>query len=164
MSQQLHYKEDVAMVDINRNHSEALANTLSTLMAALFQANFKIRAYHERLSGFVLWDYDLLLASQSNDVAACMGEVSERLRALKMPQPRLLQEVLQRPAKRRKIANETQAALMAQDLLDDQYKLAELLKSAQLLADERGDDTTSKMADKWTAAAHRHACRLLAIQ
>jgi len=133
-----------------------ISKALTAVLADLFALYVKTKNFHWHISGPHFRDYHLLLDDQSEQILATTDPVAERVRKIGGTTLRSIGQIarLQRAPDN---DNDGVSALeMLDELLADNQRLVENLRSSHSLCDEHGDVASASLLEVWIdEAEHR---------
>ncbi len=133
-----------------------ISKALTAILADMFALYVKTKNFHWHMSGAHFRDYHLLLDEQSAQILATTDPIAERVRKIGGTTLRSIGQIarLQRAPDN---DNDTVGAQdMLAELLADNQRLAENLRSAHSLCDEYRDTASASLIENWIdEAEHR---------
>jgi starvation-inducible DNA-binding protein len=140
-----------------RNSSALLADGLNRLLANYFALYLKTKNFHWHVTGPHFREYHLMFDEQAAELLATTDLVAERVRKLGYRTLTSIGNI----ASVQNISDSDSEGVVAEDmlreLLGDQHKLVDSLKSLKQLADDAGDNATDGLLDDWTDQAEQRA-------
>jgi starvation-inducible DNA-binding protein len=140
-----------------RNSSALLADGLNRLLANYFALYLKTKNFHWHVTGPHFREYHLMFDEQATELLATTDLVAERVRKLGYRTLTSIGNI----ASVQNISDSDSEGVVAEDmlreLLGDQHKLVDSLKSLKQLADDAGDNATDGLLDDWTDQAEQRA-------
>jgi starvation-inducible DNA-binding protein len=140
-----------------RNSSALLADGLNRLLANYFALYLKTKNFHWHVTGPHFREYHLMFDEQAAELLATTDLVAERVRKLGYRTLTSIGNIASAQDIRDSDSEGVIAEDMLRELLGDQHKLVDSLKSLKQLADDAGDNATDGLLDDWTDQAEQRA-------
>lgn len=145
-----------AAADLDGEAVAAVAALLRLLLADVFALYLKAKNFHWHMSGPHFRDYHLLLDEQADQVLAMSDVIAERCRKLGAPALRSISDIARHQRLRDNNDDAIAPAEMLAELLADNRRLAQELRSAHGVCDRCGDVATASLIETWIdEAEHR---------
>jgi starvation-inducible DNA-binding protein len=135
--------------DPGANKETDLAGALNAILADVFALYVKTKSFHWHVTGPHFRDYHLLLDQQAGQLFAMTDLAAERVRKLGGATLRSIGDI----ARRQRLPDSDDASLtsdaMLAELRRDNAQLADSLREAHDLCDERSDVATAGLLETW---------------
>ncbi len=133
-----------------------ISKALTAVLADLFALYVKTKNFHWHISGPHFRDYHLLLDDQSAQILATTDPVAERVRKIGGTTLRSIGQIARLQRARDNDNDGVSALEMLDELLADNQRLVENLRSSHSLCDEHGDVASASLLEVWIdEAEHR---------
>jgi starvation-inducible DNA-binding protein len=133
-----------------------ISKALTAVLADLFALYVKTKNFHWHISGPHFRDYHLLLDDQSAQILATTDPVAERVRKIGGTTLRSIGQIAQLQRVPDNDNDGVSALEMLDELLADNQRLVENLRSSHSLCDEHGDVASASLLEVWIdEAEHR---------
>jgi len=133
-----------------------ISKALTAVLADLFALYVKTKNFHWHISGPHFRDYHLLLDDQSAQILATTDPVAERVRKIGGTTLRSIGQIAQLQRAPDNDNDGVSALEMLDELLADNQRLVENLRSSHSLCDEHGDVASASLLEVWIdEAEHR---------
>ena len=133
-----------------------ISKALTAVLADLFALYVKTKNFHWHISGPHFRDYHLLLDDQSAQILATTDPVAERVRKIGGTTLRSIGQIARLQRARDNDNDSVSALEMLDELLADNQRLVENLRSSHSLCDEHGDVASASLLEVWIdEAEHR---------
>ena len=134
-----------------------VSEVLRPLLADVFCLYVKTKNFHWHMSGRHFRDYHLLLDEQAEQIFAMTDDIAERARKLGGTTLRSIGDI----ARHQRLKDNDQERLaprdMLADLLDDNRRLTDYLRSAHETCERHGDVATTSLIEVWIDQTERRA-------
>jgi starvation-inducible DNA-binding protein len=152
-----------ATVDLEGEAVAAVAALLRLLLADVFALYVKTKNFHWHMTGPHFRDYHLLLDEQADQVLAMTDVIAERARKLGAPALRSISDIARHQRLRDNNEEAVAPAAMLAELLDDNRRLAQELRSAHDVCDRGRDVATASLIEVWIDETDRRSWFLAEI-
>jgi len=133
-----------------------ISKALTAVLADLFALYVKTKNFHWHISGPHFRDYHLLLDDQSAQILATTDPVAERVRKIGGTTLRSIGQIAQLQRAPDNDNDGVSALEMLDELVADNQRLVENLRSSHSLCDEHGDVASASLLEVWIdEAEHR---------
>ena len=133
----------------------AISKALTAILADIFALYVKTKNFHWHMSGPHFRDYHLLLDEQSEQIIAAADPIAERVRKIGGTTLRSIGHI----ARLQRAPDNDNEGVAAQDmlaeLLADNQRLLENLRSAHSVCDEHRDIASASLIENWVDEAER---------
>jgi starvation-inducible DNA-binding protein len=134
-----------------------ISNALTAILADMFALYVKTKNFHWHMSGVHFRDYHLLLDEQSAQILETTDPIAERVRKIGGTTLRSIGQI----ARLQRVPDNDNDGVGARDmlaeLLEDNKRLLENLRSAHSLCDEYGDIASASLIENWVDEAEQRA-------
>ena len=154
----------VARVDATLSTERELADTMNTLLVAVFSLYVKSRNFQWHVRGSQFLDSHLLLEEQGDQLYFMLRPIVLQLRTLGRT---MLGPISSLPSRRVVAEDEVDRACaghMLLELRDDNRALMPLLRRALVEYEDRGDDSSRTLIEEWLDQAAQRANALWETQ
>jgi starvation-inducible DNA-binding protein len=134
---------------LGRNATRDLAGALNALLADVFALYLKTKNFHWHMSGSHFRDYHLLLDEQSDQIFAMTDVIAERVRKIGGTTLRSIGHIARLQRLDDNDADFVTPLDMLAELADDNKRLADAMREAHGLCDEKGDIATASLIEVW---------------
>src|SRR5689334_20658996 len=134
-----------------------ISGGLRQLLADVFVLYVKTKNFHWHMSGRHFRDYHLLLDEHAGQIFAMTDEIAERARKLGGTTLRSIGEIARHQRLKDNDRDPIAPRDMFADLLDDNRKLADFLRSAHQICERHGDVATTSLIEVWVDQTERRA-------
>jgi starvation-inducible DNA-binding protein len=140
---------------LNPDGVAEISKALTAILADMFALYVKTKNFHWHMSGAHFRDYHLLLDEQSAQILAATDPIAERVRKIGGTTLRSIGQIarLQRASDNDSDGVGTQDMLA--ELLADNQRLLENLRSAHSLCDEYRDIASASLIENWVDEAEQ---------
>lgn len=146
-----------AAADLDGEAVAAIAALLRLLLADVFALYVKTKSFHWHITGPHFRDYHLLLDEQADQVLAMTDVIAERCRKLGAPALRSISDIARHQRLRDNNDDAVAPGAMLAELLADNRRLTQELRSAHEVCDRGGDVATASLIETWIDEGERRA-------
>jgi len=144
-------------VGISPDGADAIAASLTRLLADTFALYVKTKNFHWHMSGPHFRDYHLLLDQQGEQIFNMTDDIAERVRKIGRPTLRSIGQI----SRLQRIPDSEKADLSAQDmlseLLQDNKAMCASMLEAHELCDQHSDVASASLLENWIDETERRA-------
>ncbi len=142
---------------LGANATHDLSGALNALLADVFALYLKTKNFHWHMSGAHFRDYHLLLDEQSDQIFAMTDPIAERVRKIGGTTLRSVGHIARLQRLGDNDADFVTPLDMLAELRDDNHQLANAMREAHGLCDEKGDVATASLLEVWIDETERRA-------
>lgn len=132
-----------------------LSGALNVLLADVFALYLKTKNFHWHVSGPHFRDFHLMLDEQADQIFAMTDDVAERVRKIGGTTLRSIGDISRRQTLADNDADFVDPQDMLAELLDDNRRLVERLRTTHDLCDEHNDVATASLIENWIDEGER---------
>jgi starvation-inducible DNA-binding protein len=148
---------DVAPTDLGTRATVEIGTELQVLLADVFALYLKTKNFHWHVGGPHFRDYHLMLDEQGDQLFAMTDEIAERARKIGARTIRSIGDIARSQRLTDNDKHEVTSRAMMRELLDDNRRLNEFLRSTHAVCEERGDVATASLLENWIDETERRA-------
>jgi starvation-inducible DNA-binding protein len=141
--------------DISNDGVRDISEALNGILADAFALYLKTKNFHWHVSGPHFRDYHLLLDEQAAQIFAATDDMAERVRKIGGMTLRSVGDVARRQSLEDNDEKFVAPLDMLRELLRDNKLVAESMRKAHELCDEKGDVATASMLENWIDETER---------
>lgn len=140
---------------LGQNATRDLSGALNALLADVFTLYMKTKNFHWHMSGSHFRDYHLLLDEQADQLFAMTDPIAERVRKIGGSTLRSIGHIARLQRINDNDAEFVTPLDMLAELADDNKRLADAMREAHGLCDEKGDIATASLIEVWVDETER---------
>ena len=148
---------DVATTDLGTRATVEIGTELQVLLADVFALYLKTKNFHWHVGGPHFRDYHLMLDEQGDQLFAMTDEIAERARKIGARTIRSIGDIARSQRLTDNDQQQVTSRAMMRELLDDNRRLNEFLRSTHGLCEEHGDVATASLLENWIDETERRA-------
>jgi starvation-inducible DNA-binding protein len=148
---------DVARTDLGTSSTVEIGTELQVLLADVFALYLKTKNFHWHVGGPHFRDYHLMLDEQGDQLFAMTDEIAERARKIGARTIRSIGDIARSQRLTDNDKHEVTSRAMMRELLDDNRRLNEFLRSTHAVCEEHGDVATASLLENWIDETERRA-------
>jgi len=148
---------DVARTDLGASSTVEIGTELQVLLADVFALYLKTKNFHWHVGGPHFRDYHLMLDEQGDQLFAMTDEIAERARKIGARTIRSIGDIARSQRLTDNDKHEVTSRAMMRELLDDNRRLNEFLRSTHAVCEEHGDVATASLLENWIDETERRA-------
>jgi starvation-inducible DNA-binding protein len=148
---------DVARTDLGTSSTVEIGTELQVLLADVFALYLKTKNFHWHVGGPHFRDYHLMLDEQGDQLFAMTDEIAERARKIGARTIRSIGDIARSQRLTDNDKHEVNSRAMMRELLDDNRRLNEFLRSTHAVCEEHGDVATASLLENWIDETERRA-------
>jgi starvation-inducible DNA-binding protein len=148
---------DVARTDLGTSSTVEIGTELQVLLADVFALYLKTKNFHWHVGGPHFRDYHLMLDEQGDQLFAMTDEIAERARKIGARTIRSIGDIARSQRLTDNDEQQVTSRAMMRELLDDNRRLNEFLRSTHAVCEERGDVATASLLENWIDETERRA-------
>jgi starvation-inducible DNA-binding protein len=148
---------DVARTDLGTSATVEIGTELQLLLADVFALYLKTMNFHWHVGGPHFRDYHLMLDEQGDQLFAMTDEIAERARKIGARTIRSIGDIARSQRLTDNDKHEVTSRAMMRELLDDNRRLNEFLRSTHAVCEEHGDVATASLLENWIDETERRA-------
>lgn len=148
---------DVAPTDLGSRATVEIGTELQALLADVFALYLKTKNFHWHVGGPHFRDYHLMLDEQGGQLFAMTDEIAERARKIGARTIRSIGDIARSQRLTDNDEQQVTSGAMMQELLDDNRRLNEFLRSTHAVCEEHGDVATASLLENWIDETERRA-------
>ena len=148
---------DVATTDLGTKSTVEIGTELQVLLADVFALYLKTKNFHWHVGGPHFRDYHLMLDEQGDQLFAMTDEIAERARKIGARTIRSIGDIARSQRLTDNDKHEVSSRAMMRELLDDNRRLNEFLRSTHAVCEEHGDVATASLLENWIDETERRA-------
>ena len=141
--------------DLDSNGVRDIAQALNGILADSYALFLKTKNFHWHVSGPHFRDYHLLLEEQAVSIFEATDDMAERVRKIGGVTLRSIGDIARRQTIEDNDEEFVAPSEMLRELLADNKKVAETMRKAHSLCDDKGDVGTASMLEVWIDAAEK---------
>lgn len=141
--------------DLANDGVRDIAAALNGILADSFALYVKTKNFHWHVSGPHFRDYHLLLEEQADQIFAATDDMAERVRKIGGVTLRSIGDIARHQSLEDNDEGFVPPLDMLRELLADNKTVAEAMRKAHALCDEKGDVATASMLEVWIDHAER---------
>jgi starvation-inducible DNA-binding protein len=141
--------------DLANDSVRDIAQALNGILADSFALYLKTKNFHWHVSGPHFRDYHLLLDEQAEQIFAATDDMAERVRKIGGVTLRSIGDIARRQSLEDNDEDFVPPREMLRELLADNKTVAETMRKAHELCDDKGDVATASMLEIWIDQAER---------
>jgi starvation-inducible DNA-binding protein len=141
--------------DLDSAAVKAISEALNGLLADSFALFLKTKNFHWHVSGPHFRDYHLLLDEQAADILGATDDMAERVRKIGGTTLRSIGHVAKLQSLEDNDADFVPPAMMLNELMNDNKKVAAAMRKAHDVADEHEDVATASLIENWIDQAEK---------
>ena len=135
--------------DLDSGAVKAVSEALNGLLADSFALFLKTKNFHWHVSGPHFRDYHLLLDDQAAEIIGSTDDMAERVRKIGGTTLRSIGHIARLQTIEDNDADFVPPAMMLNELMNDNKKVAASMRKAHDVADEHGDVATASLIENW---------------
>jgi starvation-inducible DNA-binding protein len=148
---------DVATTDRGTRATVEIGTELQVLLADVFALYLKTKNFHWHVGGPHFRDYHLMLDEQGDQLFAMTDEIAERARKIGARTIRSIGDIARSQRLTDNDEQQVTSRAMMRELLDDNRRLNEFLRSTHAVCEEHGDVATASLLENWIDETGRRA-------
>ncbi len=148
---------DLAPDDRGTKATVEIGTELQVLLADVFALYLKTKNFHWHVGGPHFRDYHLLLDEQGDQLFAMTDEIAERARKIGARTIRSIGDIARSQRLTDNDEQQVTSRAMMRELLDDNRRLNEFLRSTHAVCEEHGDVATASLLENWIDETERRA-------
>jgi starvation-inducible DNA-binding protein len=148
---------DVVPTDLGTKATVEIGTELQLLLADVFALYLKTKNFHWHVGGPHFRDYHLMLDEQGDQLFAMTDEIAERARKIGARTIRSIGDIARSQRLTDNDKHEVTSRAMMRELLDDNRRLNEFLRSTHAVCEEHGDVATASLLENWIDETERRA-------
>ena len=148
---------DVARTDLGASSTVEIGTELQVLLADVFALYLKTKNFHWHVGGPHFRDYHLMLDEQGDQLFAMTDEIAERARKIGARTIRSIGDIARSQRLTDNDKHEVTSRAMMRELLDDNRRLNEFLRSTHAVCEGHGDVATASLLENWIDETERRA-------
>jgi starvation-inducible DNA-binding protein len=148
---------DVAPTDLGTRATMEIGTELQVLLADVFALYLKTKNFHWHVGGPHFRDYHLMLDEQGDQLFAMTDEIAERARKIGARTIRSIGDIARSQRLTDNDEQQVTSRAMMRELLDDNRRLNEFLRSTHAVCEEHGDVATASLLENWIDETERRA-------
>jgi starvation-inducible DNA-binding protein len=141
--------------DLDSAAVKAISEALNGLLADSFALFLKTKNFHWHVSGPHFGDYHLLLDEQAADIIGATDDMAERVRKIGGTTLRSIGHIAKLQSLEDNDADFVPPAMMLNELMNDNKKVAAAMRKAHDVADEHEDVATASLIENWIDQAEK---------
>jgi starvation-inducible DNA-binding protein len=141
--------------DLSNEGIRDIAQALNGILADSFALYLKTKNFHWHVSGPHFRDYHLLLDEQAEQILAATDDMAERVRKIGGVTLRSIGDIARRQTIEDNDADFVPPLEMLRELVADNKAVAETMRKAHKLCDDKGDVATASMLEIWIDQTER---------
>jgi starvation-inducible DNA-binding protein len=141
--------------DLSKDAVREIAAALNGILADAFALYLKTKNFHWHISGPHFRDYHLLLDEQGAQIFAATDDMAERVRKIGGVTLRSIGDISRYQSIKDNEADFVAPVDMLRELLSDNKSIAEAMREAHELCDDKGDVATASMLEIWIDETER---------
>ncbi len=149
--------DEVAPTGLGAEATAEIGTELQLLLADVFALYLKTKNFHWHVGGPHFRDYHLLLDEQGDQLFAMTDEIAERARKIGARTIRSIGDIARSQRLTDNDEQQVTSRAMMRELLDDNRRLNEFLRSTHAVCDEHGDAATASLLENWMDETERRA-------
>lgn len=134
-----------------------IGTELQALLADVFALYLKTKNFHWHVSGPHFRDYHLMLDEQGNQIFAMTDDIAERARKVGARTIRSIGDIVRSQRLMDNDQRHVPAEAMLRELLEDNRRLNEFMKSTHAVCEKNGDIATASLLENWIDETERRA-------
>jgi starvation-inducible DNA-binding protein len=146
-----------AWTDLGSDAATEITNELRPLLADVFALYLKTKNFHWHMSGPHFRDYHLLLDEHAEKIFAMTDDIAERARKLGATTLHSISDISKHQRLKDNNAEFVAPNDMLMELLADNRKLTESLRSVHEICERRNDVATASMIEVWIDETERRS-------
>ena len=148
---------DVAPTDLGTRATVEIGTELQVLLADVFALYLKTKNFHWHVGGPHFRDYHLMLDEQGDQLFAMTDEIAERARKIGARTIRSIGDIARSQRLTDNDEQQVTSRAMMRELLDDNRRLTEFLRSTHAVCEGHGDVATASLLENWIDETERRA-------
>ena len=141
--------------DLTNDGVRDIAQALNGILADSYALFLKTKNFHWHVSGPHFRDYHLLLEEQAVSIFAATDDMAERVRKIGGVSLRSIGDIARRQTIEDNDEDFVPPLQMLRELLTDNKKVAETMRKAHKLCDDKNDVATASMLEVWIDEAEK---------
>jgi starvation-inducible DNA-binding protein len=141
--------------DLDHDAVSAISEELRLMLADVFALYMKTKNFHWHMSGRHFRDYHLLLDEHSDQIFAMTDDIAERARKIGGTTLHSIGEIGKNQRLKDNSREFVEPKEMLTELLHDNQKLTQFLRSAHEVCDKHKDVATTSMIEVWIDQTER---------
>ncbi|MGC2656421.1 MAG: DNA starvation/stationary phase protection protein [Bryobacteraceae bacterium] len=141
--------DDPVPTNLGTKATVEIGTELQVLLADVFALYVKTKNFHWHVSGPHFRDYHLMFDEQADQLFAITDDIAERARKLSARTIRSIGDVARSQRLKDNDQPHVPSRAMLRELLEDNRRLNEFMRSTHAVCEEHGDVATAGLLEKW---------------